>query len=134
MKSETATDSSAYRAIRRPTVSCVRSFARAASVSTGRSAFRTIESRTSATHLTPVRRLTAAPIRCTEFGGEVVTTTSIPSARTTRTAAGIAVAFHVTFSSGTSTRRYVSSAIFVARSSAPAPCSSSAGLRPFGPT
>ena len=53
----------------------------------------------------PVAVLTAAPIRCTEPGGEVVNTTSIPSLRAIEIAFGIAVAFHVTFSSGTSSRR-----------------------------
>ena len=53
----------------------------------------------------PVARLTAAPIRCTDDGGEVVSTTSIPSRLTIRIAAGIAVRFQLTFSSGTSRRR-----------------------------
>ncbi len=53
----------------------------------------------------PVARLTAAPTRWTEDGGDVVITTSIPSRLTIRIAAGIAVRFQLTFSSGTSRRR-----------------------------
>ena len=60
----------------------------------------TSESRRSATQRAPVARLTAAPTKWTELGGEVVSTTSIPSRRAIRIAAGIAVRFHGTFSSG----------------------------------
>ena len=62
----------------------------------------TSESRRSATQRAPVARLTAAPTKWTELGGEVVSTTSMPSRRTIRIAAGIAVRFQGTFSSGTS--------------------------------
>ena len=58
----------------------------------------------------PVARLTAAPTRCTDDGGEVVITTSIPSRLTIRIAVGIAVRFQLTFSSGTSRRRLASRA------------------------
>ena len=54
-------------------------FARAPTPSLERCACSASESRRSATHVAPVARLTAAPIRCTEPGGEVVSTTSIPS-------------------------------------------------------
>ena len=47
---------------------------------------------------------TAAPIRCTDVGGEVVMIASIRRLRTMRTAAGIAVAPHGTALSGTSAR------------------------------
>ena len=53
------------------------------------------ESRRSATQRAPVARLTAAPTSWTEVGGDVVSTTSIPSRRAMRIAAGIAVTFHV---------------------------------------
>src|SRR5581483_9898727 len=65
----------------------------------------TTESRRSATHGMPTARFTAAPTRCTDDGGEVVRTTSIPSRRAIWIAAGTAVRFHVTFSSGTRNRR-----------------------------
>ena len=55
------------------------------------------------------------------------------SFRAIRIAAGIAVRFQLTFSSGTSSRREASRAWTSARSSPSVPCSSSAGLRPFGP-
>ena len=50
-------------------------------------------------------------------GGEVVMTASIPSRRAIRIAAGIAVRFHVTLASGTSSRRAVTCACTSARSS-----------------
>jgi hypothetical protein len=93
-----------------------------------------IESRRSATHATPVAFFTAAPIRWIEPGGDVVSTTSIPSLRTIEIALGIAVAFQVTFSSGTSARRPIVDARRSARSSPLRPCSSSAMRRPRGPT
>ena len=80
------------------------------------------------------RRFTAAPTKCTELGGDVVSTTSIPSRRTIRIAAGIAVRFQVTFSSGTSSRRPKSRAWMPTRSRPCLPCSSCAGRRPRGPT
>ena len=52
----------------------------------------------------PVARLTAAPTKWIEPGGDVVITASIPSRRTIRIAAGIAVRFQVTLASGTSRR------------------------------
>ena len=103
--SEAATITSAWRATSRATESLTFSFARTAARSTRRCGCAAMESRRSATQRTPVVRFTAAPIRCTEFGGDVVRTTSMPSARTMRTAAGIAVRPHETFSSGTGTRR-----------------------------
>jgi hypothetical protein len=81
----------------------------------------------------PAARFTAAPTRCTDDGGEVVITASIPSRRAMRIAAGIAVRFQLTFSSGTSNRRPASRACTPKRSRPFVPCSSSAGLRPFGP-
>jgi len=54
--------------------------------------------------------LTAAPIRLSDAGGEVVTTTSISSSWTMRRAAGIAVNPQLTNSSGTSSRREKSAA------------------------
>ena len=83
--------------------------------------------------MTPVALFTAAPIRWTEPGGDVVITTSIPSLRTIEIAFGIAVAFHVTFSSGTSSRRPIVDARRSARSTPERPCSSSAMRRPLGP-
>jgi hypothetical protein len=77
---------------------------------------------------------TAAPIRCTETGGDVVITTSTFSARAIEIAFGIAVAFHVTFSSGTRTRRPMLDARRTSRSTPDRPCSSSASRRPRGPT
>jgi hypothetical protein len=62
-------------------------------------------SRRSAIHFTPVAALTAAPIRLTEFGGEVVSTASIPSRLTIRIAVGIAFGAQVTDLSGTRARR-----------------------------
>ena len=73
-------------------------------------------------------------MRCTEGGGEVVITTSIPSSLTIRIAAGIAVRFQLTFSSGTSSRRPAKLGLAATRSRPVVPCSSSAGCRPFGPT
>jgi len=90
--------------------------------------------RRSATHVAPVARFTAAPIMCTEPGGEVVNTTSIPSRRTIEIAFGIAVAFHVTFSSGRSRRRPIVDARRTARSIPLRPWSSSAIRLPLGPT
>ena len=81
----------------------------------------------------PTARFTAAPTRWTDDGGDVVRTTSIPSRLAIRIAAGIAVRFQLTFSSGTSSLRPASCTCFDARSSPVVPCSSSAGLRPFGP-
>ena len=86
------------------------------------------------THFAPVARLTAAPIRWTEPGGDVVRTTSIPSLRAIEIAFGIAVAFQVTFSSGTSSRRPIVDARRTARSIPLRPCSSSAIRLPLGPT
>ena len=74
------------------------------------------------------RRRRSAP----SCGGDVVSTTSIPSRRTIRIAAGIAVRFQGTFSSGTSRRRPNSRAWTPARSRPCVPCSSSAGRRPRG--
>ena len=42
-------------------------------------------------HRAPVARFTAAPMKWTDGGGEVVITTSIPSSRAIRIAAGTAV-------------------------------------------
>ena len=55
------------------------SFARTAEPLARRCGCATSESRRSATQRTPVARFTAAPTRWTEPGGEVVSTTSIPS-------------------------------------------------------
>src|SRR4029453_6265501 len=82
----------------------------------------------------PVARFTALPTKCTEPGGEVVITASMPSFRAIRIAAGIAVRFHVTLASGTSRRRDATRACTSARSRPSVPCSSSAGFRAFGPT
>ena len=76
------------------------SFARTSIRSAWRCGCATTESRRSATHGMPVARLTAAPTRWTEDGGDVVITTSIPSRLTILIAAGIAVRFQLTFSSG----------------------------------
>src|SRR6266540_305403 len=131
--SDAATITSAWRATSRATDALTFSFARTAARSTRRCGCAAIESRRSATQRTPVTRFTAAPIRCTEFGGDVVSTTSIPSARTIRMAAGIAVRFQLTFSSGTSTRRDRERACRESRSRPVRPCSSSASLRARGP-
>src|SRR6266540_3795446 len=131
--SEAATIASACRATSRATDALTFSFARTAARSTRRCGCVAIESRRSATQRAPVVRFTAAPIRWTEFGGDVVTTTSMPSARTIRTAAGIAVRFQLTFSSGTSTRRESERAWRDRRSRPRRPCRSSASLRARGP-
>src|SRR6266511_551998 len=127
--SDAATMTSAWRATRRATDSLTFSFARTEARSMRRCGCIAIESRRSATQRAPVVRFTAAPIRWTEFGGDVVTTTSMPSARTMRTAAGIAVRFQLTFSSGTSTRRESDRAWSERRSRPWRPCRSSASLR-----
>src|SRR3954447_15798756 len=132
--SDAATITSAWRATRRATDSLTFSFARTDARSTRRWGCKAMESRRSATHRTPVVRFAAAPIKFTELGGEVVITTSIPSVRTIRTAAGIAVRFHATFSSGTSTRLERDRACRESLSSPRRPCSSSASLRARGPT
>ena len=132
--SETATIPSAERATSRATSSEVRSFARTSRLSARRCGCATSESRRSATQRTPVTRLARAPIRCTEAGGEVVTTTSIalavdqPDRRR-----GSPSAFQVTFSSGTSSRRPSARARTSSRRRPVTPCSSSASLRPLGP-
>ena len=105
MKSATHTIASAERATSFATPRSTFSFARTAALSERRWAWATGESRRSATQRAPVARLTAAPTRWIEFGGDVVITTSISCSRTSRIAAGIAVRFHDTFSSGTSARR-----------------------------
>ena len=124
---------SAECATSRATPTSTFSFARTAMLSARRCGCATSESRRSATHFAPVVFFTAAPTRWIEFGGEVVTMTSIPSLRAIRIAAGIAVRFQLTFSSGTSRRREASLACTSARSRPSLPCSSSAGFRPFGP-
>ncbi len=131
--SETQVIASARRATRWATPSLTFSLARTAMLSVRRWGCATSESRRSATHLAPVAAFTAAPTRWIEFGGEVVSTTSIPSRRAIRIAAGIAVRFQLTFSSGTRSRREASFASTSARPTPSFPCSSSAGLRPFGP-
>ena len=131
--SETATTASALRATSRATLSPVRSLARTSALSVRRCGFATIESRRSAIQRAPVARRTAAPTRWTDVGGEVVSTTSIFSRLTMRIAAGIAVRFQVTFSSGARALRKVSPALRAARSIPVTPCSSSAGRRPLGP-
>ena len=87
--------------------------AQTAALSARRWGCATSESRRSAIQRAPAAPFAAAPIRCTELGGEVVSTTSISSWRTIRTAAGIAVRFQLTFSSGTSRRRPSRRARFV---------------------
>ncbi len=109
-------------------------FTSAAKPSAERCGCSTIESRRSATHFTPVAFFTAAPRRWTEPGGDVVSTTSIPSLRTIEIAFGIAVAFQVTFSSGTSRRRPIVDACSSASSIPVRPYCSSAIRRPRGPT
>ena len=64
--------------------SAVFSFVRTARLSVRRCGCAAIESRRSATQRAPVIRLTAAPIRWIEFGGDVVITASIPSLLTMR--------------------------------------------------
>jgi hypothetical protein len=64
----------------------------------------------SASQRAPVARLTAAPTKWTDPGGDVVITASIPSRCAILTAAGIAVRFHVTLGSGTRSRRVVTRA------------------------
>jgi len=132
--SDTHVIASAWLATSLATACSPCSFARTISFSALRCGCATIESRRSATHLTPVAFFTAAPIRCTDEGGDVVITTSMPSLRTIRIAAGIAVRFQLTFSSGTRKRRPNSCACFEMRTSPCVPCSSSAGFRPRGPT
>ena len=58
----------------------------------------------------------AVDLGVVEPGGDVVRTTSIPSLRAIRIAAGIAVRFQLTFSSGTSSRREANLACTSARS------------------
>ena len=99
------TIASAREATKRATVRWTFSFSRAGRRSTGLSASAITGSRRSAIHLTPVACLTAAPIRLIEFGGDVVSTASIPSRLTIRIAAGIAFGAQVTALSGTSARR-----------------------------
>ena len=70
---------SAERATRRATACSPCSFARTRGAPRRRCGCATSESRRSATHFTPVAFLTAAPTRCTDDGGEVVITTSMPS-------------------------------------------------------
>ena len=103
--SETATTASAERATSRTTCCSAFSFACTARELKRTSALPTTESRRSAIHGIPVRRLTAAPIRFIEFGGLVVITASIASRLTSRTAAGTAVGSQVTLASGSSARR-----------------------------
>ena len=104
-----------------------------ATLSVRRCGLATIESRRSAIQRASVARRTAAPTRWTDVGGEVVSTTSIFSRLTMRIAAGIAVRFQVTFSSGARALRKVRPALRAARSIPVTPCSSSAGRRPLGP-
>ena len=132
--SAAATMASAWEATSRATPARVFRLATAAIPCEARCGCSTIESRRSATHFTPVVRFTAAPIRWTDPGGDVVSTTSIPSLRTIEIAFGIAVAFHVTFSSGTSRRRPIVDARRSARSMPERPYCSSAIRRPLGPT
>ena len=132
--SAAATIASACRATRCAIPARAFCLARAPMPSLERCACSASESRRSATHFAPVAFFTAAPIRCTEPGGEVVSTTSMPSLRAIEIAFGIAVAFQVTFSSGTSSRRPMVDARRSARSSPERPCSSSASRRPRGPT
>ena len=61
-------------------------------------------SRKSATQGRPVRAATAAPIRCREFGGDVVTMASMLRLRAIRLAAGTAFRSQGTALSGTSRR------------------------------
>ena len=92
--------------------------ARTARLSARRCGWATSESRRSATHFAPVARFTAAPTRWTEFGGEVVRTTSMPSlARDADRGRESRSGSSVTFSSGTSSRRDASRACTSARSS-----------------
>ena len=134
IESNAVTIASARRATTPPTARTVRAFTRTATVSERRSWCASRESRRSAIQWVPSARFTAAPTRCTEPGGDVVITTSIFSARAMRSAAGIAVMFHVAASSGTTSRRGSSRACVTARSRPRLPCSSSEGLRPLGPT
>ena len=90
--------------------------ARAAVVSSRRCWLATSGSRRSAIQRAPVAFWTAAPTKCTDGGGDVVITTSMPSRRTIRIAAGIAVRFQVTLASGRSSRRAVTCAWTSARS------------------
>ena len=94
----------------------------------------TSESRRSATQARPSPASTAAPTRWTELGGEVVITTSIPSSRTIRIAAGIAVRFQLTFSSGHEQPARGELAPARARARAP-PCRAAPrpACAPFGP-
>ena len=62
------------------------------------------ESRRSATHGRAVAAATAAPIRCTDGGGDVVMIASMWRRRTIRTAAGTAVAAQGAALSGMSAR------------------------------
>ena len=114
--SETHVTASAWRATRRATCSTAACRARAAVVSSRRCWFATSGSRRSAIQRAPVAFWTAAPTKCTEGGGDVVITTSMPSRRTMRIAAGIAVRFQVTLASGRSSRRAVTCAWRSARS------------------
>ncbi len=66
-------------------------------------------------------------------GREVVSTTSIPSRRAMRIAAGIAVRFQGTFSSGDEQPAAEEPRLVVVRARPVFPCSSCAGRRPRGP-
>jgi hypothetical protein len=76
---------------------------------------------------------TLAPIRFIDSGGLVVMTASIPSLRTMRAAAGIAVGAQVTLASGSSSRRPASRTCASARSTPVSPRNSSEGRRALGP-
>ena len=130
--SETHETASARRATSRATCSLAACRARVAVESDRRCWLATIGSRRSASQRVPVAFCTAAPTKCTEPGGEVVMTASIPSRRAILIAAGIAVRFHVTLASGTSRRLAVTCACRSARSNPSAARSSSAGLRARG--
>ena len=80
----TATTASALRATSFAIWRSPCSLMRTGRLSARRCGCATSESRRSATHLTPVAFFAAAPTRCTEDGGEVVSTTSMPSCRTIR--------------------------------------------------
>jgi hypothetical protein len=131
--SETATTASARFATSLATAARDFSFSTAAGLSAWRCACARSESRRSATHLTPVAAFAAAPIRCTDGGGEVVRTASIECCLISRIAAGAAVSVQDAFSSGTRKRRDISEAWRSIRSTPSSPCSSSLGFRPFGP-
>ena len=132
--SDTQVIASARDATSRATRSCSAALAFVAVVSARRWAWKTRESRRSATQRTPVARAIAAAMRWVEGGGDVETTTSIPCSRTSRMPAGIAVTAQVAFSSGTTRRRSWSLARVTARSSPWVPASTSDGLPPDTPT